>query len=464
MTADDAHDVKEDLPTPSPLRDYQWQGVAFLSQNEGALLADEMGLGKTVQAAVALRVALRKQGLQRALIVAPVSLIPNWERELERWAPELVVRRVQGERPERRASYILPIEVLVASYDQIRSDALDLVPRRTFDLVVLDEAQRIKNRESLTAFACRLLSRRRAWALTGTPVENRREDLESIFEFLCPGLVERRLPRAQLLERIGPHFLRRRKRDVLSELPPVIVQDVEIMLMEKQRAAYDAIWLNRDQLASATGRPATTTTLFALLTRLKQLCNFDPTTGESAKFEALSTVLDGLSSPEDKVLIFSQYVETLRWLSARMTIPHDLFHGGLGGEERERALDVFQTQSGPRALLVSLKAGGVGLNLQAASSVVLFDRWWNPAIESQAMYRAHRFDRKTPLHVMRFLVRDSVEERIQSILTSKQVLFDQYVESAATTDVPSFTRHDLLRALGLSDEPTDSSGQGESRQ
>ena len=172
------------------LRPYQQEGVSFLFRNSAALLADEMGLGKTIQAIIALRFLLRKPNIDRALIVVPASLGLNWQRELERWAPELVVRRLIGSQTNRLAYYELPIAVLIATYEQISVDALDRVPDGTFDIVILDEAQRIKNYAARTAFACRLLPRSIAWALTGTPIENSRSDLESIFAFLRPGLVQ----------------------------------------------------------------------------------------------------------------------------------------------------------------------------------------------------------------------------------------------------------------------------------
>ena len=171
------------------LRSYQREGVSFLFRNSAALLADEMGLGKTVQAIAALRLLLRKPGIERAIIVAPASLVLNWERELERWGPELVVRRLAGSAADRFAYYLLPIAVLIATYEQVSVDALDRVPDGTFDIVILDEAQRIKNYSSRTAFACRLLPRDIAWALTGTPIENSRSDILSIFAFLRPGLM-----------------------------------------------------------------------------------------------------------------------------------------------------------------------------------------------------------------------------------------------------------------------------------
>jgi SNF2 family DNA or RNA helicase len=453
--------AKLGLALHAPLREYQWEGVSFLFANEGALLADEMGLGKTVQASVALTLALRSRELKRALVVAPASLTLNWERELARWAPTLVVRRVQGSEVDRSAFYDLPIEVLVASYEQIRMDALDRIPEGTFDLVVLDEAQRIKNKDSRTALACRLIPRRQSWALTATPLENSKADLESVFAFVKPGLIHRRLSKDELFDRIAPHLMRRRKTEVLGELPPVIIQDLLLELEPHQREAYEEVWFGRTEHLEGQRKPVATTALFGILTRLKQLCNFDPSSGESCKLEALTTLLEQVTGPSDKVIIFSQYVETLEWLSAHIETPSEIFHGGLNAEQRDAIVQRFQEEHGPRVLLMSLRAGGVGLNLQAASVVVLFDRWWNPAVETQAIYRGHRFDRKTPLHVVRFLVQDTVEFLINSVLEAKQALFEEYVEQAPTAEVQPLTRGDLLRILELRPIEIDGTSTGE---
>lgn len=443
------------------LRPYQREGVSFLFRNGAALLADEMGLGKTVQAITALRLLLRKPEINRALIVAPASLGLNWQREFERWAPELVVRRLTGGQADRLAYYELPIAVLIATYEQISIDALDRIPEGAFDVVILDEAQRIKNYESRTAFACRLLPRNIAWALTGTPIENSRSDIESIFEFLRPGLLKRTDGKTKILAAIAPHFLRRRKAEVLEDLPPIIFQDMDLELTDGQRNAYDAEWERGSMAFRYAPHPIPAPDLLALITRLKQICNFEPDGFESCKVDALQVLLETAFSAGTKVLLFSQYVETLNRLSQTIdSMPATVYSGEQSAAERDEVLTAFERESGSRVLLMSLRAGGVGLNIPSADLVVLFDRWWNPAVEAQAFNRAHRLGRLTPLHVVRFLVRDSIEERIDAILNAKQQLFDDYVESVDVPDVPALTRNDLIHALGISHYDTDAQDAG----
>ncbi len=443
------------LSTPAPLRNYQWDGVNFLLSNDSALLADEMGLGKTVQTAIALRLALRKTNCNRALIISPASLRMNWEREMRYWAPELAVRRVQGNARDRAATYLLPIPVLIASYEQIRTDGRSLDSSLHFDIVVLDEAQRIKNDASGAALGCKLLPRSKSWALTGTPVENTTDDLTSIFNFVKPNVLQAGMPRNMVHERIRSHFLRRRKSEVLGELPPIIVQDIPLELDGAQKEAYEDVWNSRAQLVSANGLPASEVHLLAMITKLKQICNFDALSNESVKFDALRVILDGMDSAEDKVIIFSQYVETLRWLSIRIDVPHAIFHGGLSEIDRQAVINEFEAQPGPRAILISLKAGGVGLNLNSASTVVMFDRWWNPAVENQAIQRAHRYGRTSPLQAIRFLVEYTVEERIAKLLNEKQGLFQRYVDEAESWQSTRLTRDELRRILQLSVSQTD---------
>ena len=354
--------MKDPSLIPDELRPYQVAGAHFLADRDSALLADEMGLGKTVQTAVALRITRFHN--RRTLLVAPASLCLNWQRELHRWAPELVVRRVIGDVEDRVATYKLPIQVLIVSYEQIRVDIHKIGDDVSFDLVILDEAQRIKNASSETSLACRLLPRLRAWALSGTPLENRPADLVSIFRFLRPGTVKLGMPRSEIHARIMQLFLRRTKRDVLAELPPIIVQDIPIELGASQRRVYDATWAGRLAPTDGAEGRITPANMLSVLTKLKQICNFDADSGESAKLAALQLVIDSIRQQSEKILVFSQFVETLYWISERIDLTCDVFHGGLSQEKREQMVDEFCTRPGPRALLVSLKAGGVELNLQ----------------------------------------------------------------------------------------------------
>ena len=439
--------AERELSVPAALHEYQWDGIAFLYRSSCALLADEMGLGKTVQAAVALALLLHGNNeVNRALIVAPASLTINWMKEIAAWAPSITARHVTGDARAREAYYLLPIPVLVASYEQVRFDALDRVPANTFDLVIVDEAQRIKNANVATSFACRLLPRNRAWALSATPLENDERDIASILRFLNPALTGP-LSRSNMAAQLKKLMLRRRKSEVRAELPPVLVQDLQIELSEEQRTVYDELWFDRAATIRRSDAADPGTALLALITRLKIFCNFDAESRKSSKLDALRTIIEGAGA-EARILVFSQFVKTLTWLSERLTVPHDLLTGTMTMDARHTAIADFKSRSSPRALLISLRAGGVGLNLGDASHVVLFDRWWNPAAEVQAIYRAHRFDRELPLHVVRFLVVDSIEERIARILGRKADLFDEVVESVEMTN-HRFTREELMEILEL---------------
>ena len=433
---------------PYPLREYQWEGVRFLRNSQSALLADEMGLGKSVQTAVALDIG--RHDYKRVLLVAPSSLCLNWQREIQTWAPKLVVRRVTGNAQERAAIYRLPIQVLIASYDQIRIDCQRIYSTVRFDLMILDEAQRIKNINSETSLACRIIPRDRAWALSGTPLENHPDDLIAIFRFLKPRLLHSGMSRSEIHGAMAGYFLRRSKAEVLDDLPPIISRDIDLEFGILQRRAYDRVWHSRSEsLSSMPGGP-TSNNMLALLTRLKQLCNVDMESGSSVKLDVVRTMLETIAGNGEKVLIFSQYVATLDWLSRHLDIPHAIFHGGLSADAREQLLHRFKNGSGPQALLISLHAGGVGLNLEEASTVIMFDRWWNPAVENQAIQRAHRFGRQLPLQVIRFVVANSVEERIIKILGEKQMLFDEYVEQAPGPAADAFKTSGLRRILQLS--------------
>jgi SNF2 family DNA or RNA helicase len=439
--------AEKELGVPARLHDYQWEGVAFLLRSNAALLADEMGLGKTVQAAVAIALLHGQHVISRAMIVAPASLTLNWISEIATWAPSLTLRRVVGDASNREACYLLPIPVIVASYEQIRLDALDRIPAGTFDLVVLDEAQRIKNQDSATAFSCRLLPRRRAWALSATPLENDASDVSSILRFLMPSS-DAACSASHMRAELEQRMLRRRKTDVRAELPSVLIQDLPLDLSAHQRHAYDALWFDRASTVRHRDTDDPGTVLLALITRLKILCNLDAASGTSSKLDALRAFIEE-AGERARILVFSQFVGTLRWVARRLGRSCGFITGSMPMPARYDEITRFKCDAPPRVLLISLRAGGVGLNLGDATHVVLFDRWWNPAVEIQAIYRAHRFDRDTPLHVVRFLVQDTIEERITEILHRKARLFEEVVESVDTADY-HFSRDELLRILELS--------------
>ena len=438
------------LGVPGRLHDYQWDGVSFLYRSPCALLADEMGLGKTVQTSVALALLLSTcKDINRALIVAPAALKLNWLSELEKWVPTLTVRNLSGNSKDREALYMLPIPVLVSSYEQIRLDGLDRIPSNCFDIVVLDEAQRIKNSWSRTALCCRLLPRKYAWALSATPLENDRQDTIALLRFLDPK-IKPNIGKQDLSSNLKKMMLRRHKSEVREQLPPVIVQDLKLELSHLQKIRYDDVWMRRNQAAKAK-KQELGASLLGVITRLKIICNIDRDSGASSKFEILNEICEGVGN-EARILVFSQFVETLKWIATKISFPCDMLTGKMSAAERYNSMERFKLEPSPRVLLVSLKAGGVGLNLGEATHVVLFDRWWNPAVEMQAVYRAHRFDRAEPLHVFRFLVVDTIEERIASILAEKESVFENTIESVGTV-APTFPVLELARILDI--DPTE---------
>lgn len=439
--------MEKQLESISLLRPYQRDGVKFLFERDGALLADEMGLGKTVQAAVAIELLITLKKYNQILIVCPKSVCNNWEIELQRWAPDSKVRIVRGNIDDRKSHFRLPFNVWIASYEQIRLDVDFLDKEHNFDLVILDEAQRIKNINSNLALSCRLLRRANSWALTGTPIENRSEDLISIFQFIKPGLLHSSMHKYEIHDLMKPYFLRRRKNEVLAEIPPIIIQDLIIEMESTQRIAYNVELLNGINNTDQIEEKVSSVILLSKITKLKQLCNFEPISGESCKYDALKSLLEDLDGNYDKIVVFSQYVSTLKQIKKYLNwLPVEIFHGGLNSEKRDKIIFEFENSTGPRVLLMSIKAGGVGINLSTASMILLFDRWWNPAVEEQAIHRGHRFGRQKPLHVFRFLVKDSIEDRINSILSEKQKIFKWYIDGAKIAEI-RFSHEDLVRIL-----------------
>ncbi len=422
---------------------FQFEGIAFLYPRQAAILADEMGLGKTMQAITAIRLLLRRGEVKTVLLVCPKPLVTNWLREFEHWAAEVPVMAIEGDQAKRNWQWRLPdVPVRIANYELLLRDLDGCVDCPGFDLVVLDESQRIKNQASSTSRIVRSISRRRSWALTGTPIENSVEDLLGIFEFLAPGFLSPEMKPRSIGRSIGDYVLRRTKDQVLADLPPRLIHDAPLELSPQQRESYRLAEEKGVLRLTALGRSAAIRHVFELVLRLKQICNFDPATGESAKLERLAADLEEIAQSGRKAIVFSQWVGTLRILARRLERFGPLeYHGQIPSARRDAVIRQFREDPGRHVILMSYGAGGVGLNLQFVNYVFLFDRWWNPAVEDQAINRAHRIGVDGPVNVARFLAVETIEERIDRILEEKRELFDTI-----------FSGVDDRRKLGLTQE------------
>lgn len=416
---------------------YQLEGIAFLTPRSAALLADEMGLGKTCQAILSLRLLFYQGAVQRALVVCPKSLVHNWMRELKLWAPDIPFEVIEGEPEQRRSAWLIsncPLKLV--NYETLTRDVEWAADAKLFyDVVILDEAQRIKNRESKTSQAVRALPRARSWALTGTPVENHPDDLVHLFEFLDPGRIPPDTPPKHLPLYTTDSILRRTKETVQSDMPPKIFRDVHLDLTPAQREAYRRAEDEGVVHLNALGDTITVQHVFQLVMRLKQICNFDPLTGESAKLEQLLNDMEEIADSGHKALVFSQWVEPLQILARHLQPFGPLqYHGRIPPHQRQEILERFRHDPDCHVLLMSYGTGSVGLNLQCANYVFLFDRWWNPAVEDQAINRAHRVGQRHPVTVTRFLAQGTIEQRIADILDSKRQIF---LDLLAKADKPS---------------------------
>ena len=424
------------LDIPDKPYPYQREGVAFLFGAQFAILADEMGLGKTIQALLAIRLLLYNDEVRSVLIVCPKPLLSNWKREFDKWAPEIDIVTIDGSPARRKWIWQHDFPVRLANYELLNRDReyFDCPPSEggpTFDLVVLDEAQRIKAPNNVTSQAARAIPRRRNWAMTGTPVENSQEDLVGIFEFLSPGFLKSGLTAPDVGKVVGDHILRRMKEEVCTELPPKTIQDTPLELTSPQWETYKIAEEDGVFRLNEKGDTISIPMVFELILRLKQICNFDPATGESAKLERLEADLEEIAASGRKAIVFSQWIHTLRKLKehlARFGIAE--YHGDIPQRKREDMLKRFKDDKHVHVLLLSYGAGSVGLNLQFAQYVFLFDRWWNPAVEDQAINRAHRIGAVGPVTVTRFISTDTVEEKIDRILQEKRKLSEMVLANA----------------------------------
>ena len=443
------------------LRPYQRQGVDWLAfcrdLGLGCVLADDMGLGKTVQALAALR--------GRTLVVAPTSVVFNWAAETARFRPDLRVAVYHG--PRRRLED--DADVTLTTYPLLRNDA-DALAGVGWDTVILDESQNIKNPDSQVARAAYRL--RAGWKVTlsGTPVENRLDELWSQVHFTNPGLLGGRADfadrwaapiaagdpgaAARLRERIRPFVLRRKKADVAPELPPRTDAVMYVELDEQERVVYDAIRAatQREVLALLASGGGVMAALEALLRLRQAACHVALIPGQSAdsssKVSRLLLALEDAASDGHKALVFSQWTSLLDLIEPHLEAAGLSFvrlDGSVPQAARAGIVAEFQAASGPPVMLASLKAGGTGLNLTAADHVFLVDPWWNPAVEDQAADRAHRIGQDKPVFVYRLVARDTVEERILALQSTKRALADAALGEADRA--AALTRDDLLALL-----------------
>ncbi len=433
---------------------YQREGIAFLYSAHFAVLADEMGLGKTMQAITTIRLLLRTGEVRSVLMVCPKPLLSNWKREFEMWAPEINVQQIEGSPARRKWLWQLPgIPVRLANYELLNRDREYYdCPRSEggpmFDLVVLDESQRIKNKNNATSQAARALPRKRNWALTGTPVENSQEDLVGIFEFLSPGFLQSGLRPSEVRNVVGEHILRRTKDKVLKDMPPKLIRDAWLELTPEQEETYKMAEDDGVLRLSEAGDSVSIPQVFELIMRLKQICNFDPATGESAKLERLTADLEEIAQSGRKAIVFSQWVETLQ----RLRSPLEQFgiveyHGRIPSKKRDDVIRTFREDKDIHVILISYATGSVGLNMQFAEYVFLFDRWWNPAVEDQAINRAHRIGATGPVTVTRFISTDTIEERIDRVLQEKRELSELILSGARGWDTSSMWNPDEIFGL-----------------
>jgi len=470
------------------LRPYQKVGLRWLwwlrSLGLGGCLADDMGLGKTIQV-IALLVLLRKKGDDPSLLVVPASLIANWRAEMARFAPSLGVFVAHpSEIPPAELGALTPDalsgrDVVITTYGTLQRVAG--LSSRAWNVVVLDEAQVIKNPGAKQTRAVKGLRARLRLALTGTPVENRLGDLWSLFDFTCPGLLgspkafgrfvrsaEKRAEGGKggygpLRELVRPYILRRLKSDklVIADLPDKTEVRSFCSLTKKQVALYQqTVEELRETLQRSDGMKRRGVVLASLM-RLKQICNHPSqwlgdgswTPEESGKFARLTEIADEIAARQEKVLVFSQFRELTRplaeFLAGIFGRPGLVLSGETEVKQRMGLVEQFQREDGPPFFVLSLKAGGTGLNLTAARHVIHFDRWWNPAVESQATDRAYRIGQKKGVLVHKFVCRGTVEEKIDALVESKQDLARQILENTDEVKLTELDDEQLLRLVAI---------------
>ncbi|MFQ6060346.1 MAG: DEAD/DEAH box helicase [Thermoplasmata archaeon] len=460
-----------------PLYPFQHLGALFLATTQRAMLADDMGLGKTVQALAACEFLRRNKGVERILIVCPASLKIQWSREIRRFTGEKA-SVIGGSKPKRRKLYHSRRAYTVMNYELLLRD-VDEVQKLAADIVILDEAQRIKNWRAKTTQLVKELISPYAFVLTGTPLENKLEELYSIVQFLDRKLLgpawkflEEHVERNEwgaivgyrnlekVRERIAPIFLRRRREEVLDQLPPIVENDYYVPLTPAQRRLYNPMSNELRSIiatASAEERELDRDELVRVLNLIvwmRETCDDSGLLGEvrsSSKVEELGTLMEEITEDEDaKVVVFSEFEKMTAFLESDLNAsgfePLRL-HGGMNTKERQRVIDQF-TQDPKKRIFISTEAGGLGLNLQAASYVINFELPWNPARVDQRIARVHRMGQERTVNVVNLLSEGTIEERVRDVIHQKKELFAEVVDGETDSiSLEKIERMSLLKEL-----------------
>ena len=463
----------EDFPMKSldiraQLRDYQKKGIQWLQMLDhygfGGILADDMGLGKTLQAIAFLSSQLQENS--RVLILAPSGLIYNWADEFKKFAPNLDVAIVHGLKPYRETILAEKHQVYVTSYATFRQDS-EIYRNLSFDFLFLDEAQVMKNAQTKIAKILRKFVVPSVFALSGTPIENNLGELWSIFQIVLPGLLPAKkdfmkLPAERVAQFIKPFVMRRKKEDVLTELPDLIEVVYKNELEDQQKAIYLAqLQQMQERLGQVTDAEFQRNRVEILtgLMRLRQICDtpalfMEDYKGDSGKLDSLRDLLSQIAEGNHRVLIFSQFrgmLDRIEKELPQLGLTSFKITGSTPSQERQEMTKAFN-QGERDVFLISLKAGGVGLNLTGADTVILVDLWWNPAVESQAIGRAHRMGQDQAVEVYRLVTRGTIEEKIQELQEEKKNLVSEVLDG--TESRGSLTLTEIQEILGISEAKT----------
>lgn len=448
------------------LRDYQKTGYQWFKSlshyHLGGILADDMGLGKTLQTIAYL---LSEPSDLPHLVVVPSSVVFNWRNEIQRFAPDLTVATLVGSPEERLALFeeAGDTDVWITSYGTVRQD-IELYREHRFKTLILDEAQFIKNYATKVSKAVREINAEKRFALSGTPIENSIDELWAIFQVVLPGLMPsqkdfRRLGTEKISSLTRPFILRRVKEDVLKELPEKIESVHVSELTQDQKELYVGYLQQLQEEATASmlsnSFQQNRMKILAGLTRLRQLCchpslfieNYE---GESGKLNELMETVDNMIANGKRMLIFSQFTSMHEIIIERLQeagIGYFYLHGGTDAEERVRMTEAYNNGEND-VFLISLRAGGTGLNLTGADTVILYDLWWNPAVEDQAAGRAHRFGQKNVVQVIRFITEGTIEEKIYELQQKKRELIDQVIQPGEAS-LSSLSEEDIKALLNI---------------